>query len=135
MNPFHALRCKSFSSILGIEHWRVELPDPEVVIGIDPNLAVVRRPRIRISHLLPRLAFVLAAISAALLVLHDRVNDVRFLAVNIQSDAAGLAAVLVRHPFRQFFPCPAPTTRLINRAIRPATVESISSPPPLVARG
>src|SRR5712664_3617771 len=135
MNPFHALRCKSFSSILGIEHWRAKLPDPEIVIGIDPNLAVVRRPRIRIAHLLPRLTFVLAAISPDLLVLNYRVDDVRILAVTIQSDAAGLSAVLVREPFGQFFPGRAAIRRLVDRAIRPATVESIRRPPPLVRRG
>ena len=135
MNPLHALRRKRFSSVLGIEHRRTEFPDPEVVMGIDPNLAVVRRPRIRIAHLLPRLALVLAAISSALLVLHDRVNDVRILAVNIQSDAAGVSAIFVGQSLGQFLPGQSAICGLVNRALRSAAVESIGCAPPLIRCG
>src|SRR5437016_10969735 len=135
MNPFDALRRKRFSSVLGIEHRRTEFPDPEVVIGIDPNLAVVGRPRIRIAHLLPRLALVLAAISSALLVLHDGINDVWVLAVNIQSDATGVSAIFVGQPLGQFLPGQSAIGGLVDRAVRSAAVESKGRAPPLIRRG
>src|SRR5260370_32464096 len=73
----HALRRKRLSTVLGIKHLRAKLPDAEVIVGVDANLAVVRRPWIRIAHFLPSLAFVVAAKSPALLLLHDGVDDVR----------------------------------------------------------
>ena len=130
-----ALRRKSFSSILGVKHRRAQRPDAQVIVRIDPHLAVVRRPRIRIAHLFPRFAFVLAAVNAALFMLYQRIDDVRIPAVNIQSDAAGFSAVLVRQPFGQFFPGRAAIRRLVDRAIRSAAVKSIGRPPSLIRRG
>src|SRR5258708_4507394 len=94
MNTARTLGRKSFPAILRIKHLRAELPDAEIIIGVDANLAVIRRPRIGIAHLLPGITFILAAISSALLVLNDGVNDVGILAVNVQSDTAGVPAIV-----------------------------------------
>ena len=135
MNSFHALRRKRLSAILGIEHRCTEFPDPEIIIGINANLAVVGRARIGIAHLLPGLAFVLAAISPALVVLHDGVNNGGVLAVDVQPDAPGCSAVLIRQAFGQFFPGCAAVGCLIDGTVRSAAIESEGGPPPLIRRG
>src|SRR5712691_2486940 len=120
MNSSHALRRKRFAPILGIKHRRAQLPDAEIIIGVDANLAVVRRPWIGIAHLLPGFAFVLATIRSALLVLHD--------AVNAQPDAAGVPAILIREAFGQLLPVDAAIRDLIDRAVRSAAIKSKRRP-------
>src|SRR5207245_2987195 len=72
---------------------------------------------------------------AAFFVLHNGVDDIRILAVNIQPDASRFAPVLVRQSLRQFLPGRSAVDGLVNRAVRPATIETVGSPPALVHRG
>jgi len=108
----HAIRHEFLAAVLGVEHLRTEFPDTQIIIGIDANLAIVRRPRVCVAHLLPRLAFVFAAECSALFVLHNRVNDVRVLAVDIQADAPSVAAVSYGKPFVSFFHVAPPSVVL-----------------------
>src|SRR5437870_13785031 len=99
MNPSNALGRESLPSILGVKHLRAERPDSQIVVWVDAHLAVIGGPRIRIAHFLPSLALIIAAKDSTLFVLHQRIDDVRILAVNIQADAAGFSAIFVGQPF------------------------------------
>ena len=133
VNPMHALRVERLPAILGVKHLRAQLPNPQIVIGINSNLAVIRRSRVRFAHPLPRLAFVFAAERPAFFMLDLGINNVGIFAVNIQPDAPGIAAaVFVRQPFRQFLPRHPAIRGLVNRAVRPAAVEAERRAPPLV---
>ena len=97
VNAVDALRDKRFSAVLGVKHLRAEFPNAQVVVGINANLAVIGRAWVGFAHALPGLAFVFAAERAALFMLNLGIDDVRILAVNVQSDAAGVGgAVLPR---------------------------------------
>src|SRR5579864_4305937 len=103
VNAVDALRGKRFAAVLGVKHLRAKLPDAQVVVGINTNLAVIGRTRVGVAHALPGLAFVFAAESAAFFMLDLRVDNVGILPINVQADASGVAAaVLPRQALRQF---------------------------------
>src|ERR1044071_934454 len=104
MDFLNATSGETFAAILGKKHRRSQCPDAQVVVGIDTNLAVIRGARIGVAHLLPGFAFILAAIDAALIVLNERVYDVGILAIDVQPDAPGFAAIFVWQTFGEFFP-------------------------------
>ncbi len=135
MNTFYALRRERLSAVLGVIHRCAQHPNPQIVIGIHPHLAVVGRAWIRVAHFLPCLALVFAAVDAAFFVLHQRVNDIRILAIDIQPDTSCVAAVFIGQALRQFLPGCAAVRRLINRSVRSSTVETIRCPPPLIRCG
>ena len=132
MDARHAIGDERLPPILGVIHRRAHHPDAQVVVGIDYDLAVVGGARIGVRHLLPTLAFVLAAEDAALRVLHDGINDVGVAAINADANAADVAALRVRQPLGEFLPGGAAVGALVDRAGRPAAVEAVGRAATLV---
>src|ERR1043166_3029005 len=135
MDFLNATSGETFAAILGKKHRRSQCPDAQVVVGIDTNLAVIRGARIGVAHLLPGFAFILAAIDAALIVLNERVYDVGILAIDVQPDAPGFAAIFVWQTFGEFFPGHATVGGLIDGAFDSATVEAKGSAAALIRGG
>src|SRR5205823_8672524 len=77
VNPANYVRRPGLAAVIRDEHGRGELPDALIVVRIDPDLAVVHRPRIRVAHLAPVLATIFRTKNSAFRILDDRVNDVR----------------------------------------------------------
>ncbi len=135
VNSFHPIGSKFFPAVLGVKHLRAQLPNPQIIVGVNANLAVIRRPRIGVAHLFPRLALVVAAKRSAFFVLHHRVDDVRVLAINVEADAADISGgIFVRQSLGQFPPGRSAVGGFVNAAVRATSVESVRRAPPLIGR-
>ena len=120
------------AGIVRHEQLHAEDVDPVIVLRVDPDLAEVHRPRVRVAHLLPRRAPVVGPVDAAVIgVLDPRVEDVRVLAVDVEPDPSRRALGQARGQLR---PALAGVGRLVDRAARPAAVEAPRRAPPLVGR-
>ncbi len=119
-----AIGGKGFSAIFGKIHRRAQGPDAQVVVRIDAHLAVIGRTRVGVAHLFPGFTHVLASENAALLVLHQRIDNVGILAINVQPNAASITAVLIREALHKFFPGDATVHGFVDRAIGAATIET-----------
>ncbi len=135
VNFLHSAVVEGLAAVFREKHRRAQHPDAQIVVGIDPHLAVIRRPRVGVAHFLPAFALVLAAVDAALVVLHQRVNDVGIFAIDVQADASGFAAIFIRQSFAEFFPGGAAVGGLVNARFRAATIEAERSAPPRIRRG
>src|SRR5207248_3645880 len=126
VNAMDALGGECFAAVFGVKHRRAQLPNAQIIVGINADLAVVGRPRVRFTHALPGLAFIFAAERAALFVLDFGVNDVGIFAVDAQPDAPGIAtAVLPGQAFCQFFLVCTGVDGLVYGAVRAAAVEAV----------
>src|SRR6266404_722198 len=109
------------AAVLGGKHVSGALPDALVVVRIDPNLAVIHRPRIQIAHLLPRCAAVLGPEHPSLCVLDEGVDDAWVAAANVQAYSSGDSFGEV---FGEFGPRSPAVNRFIDSAAGPAAVEA-----------
>src|SRR5207244_1319674 len=73
--------------------------------------------------------FVFGSEHTAIAVLNSRIDDVRILAVEVQTDSARVA---LRKARCQFPPGAASINSLVNSASRTTTVEAPTAPPPLI---
>src|SRR5258706_1928983 len=121
------------ATVLGNKHVGRALPNALIVVRIDPDLAVVHRPRIQIAHLLPGLTTVFGTEYSALGVLDDRVDDVRVRAVDVDPYATGVTALW--QVFGQLRPRGSAVNCLVESASGTAAVEPPGDTPALVSRG
>ena len=66
--------------------------------------------------------------------LNNRVNDIRILAIDLESDASRLSAVFIRKTFGKFFPAGPAVSGLVDCGFRTAAIEPERSAAPLVSR-
>src|SRR6516164_459202 len=132
VNSLHAAGREGFAAVFREVHGGAENPDAQIVRRIDAHLAVVGRTRIGVAHFVPGFALVLAAVDPAFFVLHQGVNDVGILAIDIKANAAGFAAAFIGQAFAQFFPADAAIRGLIYGGFAAAAVEDERSAAALV---
>ncbi len=88
MDPLNQIRSERLAAVFRVVHLRAVNPQALIVVRIDADLAVVAAARIGVGHLRPGLAFVIAAVDAALRVLDERVDHVRISPIKSEADAA-----------------------------------------------
>src|SRR5262249_35094984 len=124
-----------FTAVFGKIHGGAEGPNAQVIVGIDAYLAVVRRARIGVAHLVPSLALVFAAKDSALFVLHQRINNVGILTINIEPNAARFAAIFIGQALGEFFPGRATVGGFVDCRFGAASVVTERSAPAGVGGG
>ena len=121
-----------FAAVFGIVNVGAQGPNAQVVAGIDDELAVIGGAGIDVAHFLPGFALVLAAECAALGIFDQGINDVGILAVDGESDAAGIA---FRQILGQFFPSGAAIRGFVNPAAGATAVVTVRSAAALIGCG
>src|SRR6202162_6499313 len=113
------------AAVFGVVERRTQHPDFPIVAWIDANLAVIGRARIGVAHARPGETFVFVAVDAAVLyVLHQRVNDVGILPVDIHRAAADVAGGW--EALGELGPVRAAVDGLIDSTARTSAVEAES---------
>ena len=131
VDALHPVGGEGPPAVLGVVHLGSEHPDALVVVGVDADLAVVHRTRIRVAHPLPGEPLVLGTEDAALPVLDDRVDDAGIPAIDVEADPPGVA---VGQSATQLHPGIPAVGGAMDPASRAAARKAVGAPPPLVER-
>src|SRR5207253_387619 len=120
------------AAVLGQIQRRTEYPNLLIVVRIDPNLAVIRRPGIGGAHAGPGEPFVFGAVHAAQRDIFDqRVDDIRILAIHFHRASAHIAGR--RQALGQLRPVLPAIHGLVDSTVRPAAVVAEDGPPSFIS--
>ena len=127
----HGQRLEAVAAVLRPVQAPRHEPHPLLIVGVDPELAVVHRTLVQFVHARPRLSVVAGLEDPALLGLHHGHDQGRITPGDGESDPS---LVTRGQAFRHLVPRVAAVRRPVDAASRPAAREPPRAPPPLVRR-